>query len=159
MVATKAKTGMTQYMRDKPTKWGLNLFALPDSSNGYTVDFNVYWGKSQTSSEHGLAYEAVMKLIQPALLGTGYHVYMDNFYTSPKLFMDLHDVKYGACGTYRENRRGCTKGRENAISKKSDRGTIRWIREGPLIFVKWMDRCLCALPSTQHNVEKQPAGE
>ncbi|KAF3845751.1 hypothetical protein F7725_002829 [Dissostichus mawsoni] len=28
MVATKAKTGMTQYMRDKPTKWGMKLFVL-----------------------------------------------------------------------------------------------------------------------------------
>lgn len=29
MVATKEKTGMSQYMKDmKPTKWGINLFVL-----------------------------------------------------------------------------------------------------------------------------------
>lgn len=31
MVATKAKTGMTQYMKDKPTKWGIKLFVLAES--------------------------------------------------------------------------------------------------------------------------------
>ena len=37
MVATKAKTGMTQYMKDKPTKLGMKLFVLAESSSGYTL--------------------------------------------------------------------------------------------------------------------------
>lgn len=41
IVATKAKTGFTQYMKNKPTKWGIKLFVLADSSNGYTVDFTL----------------------------------------------------------------------------------------------------------------------
>jgi len=36
MVATKARTGMIQYMKVKPTKWEIKLFVLADSSNGYT---------------------------------------------------------------------------------------------------------------------------
>ena len=48
MVATKAKTGMTQYMRDKPTKWGMKLFVLAESRNGYTINFNIYHGKAHT---------------------------------------------------------------------------------------------------------------
>ena len=50
MVATKAKTGMTQYMKDKPTKWGIKLFVLAESSSGYTANFNVYSGKSSSAS-------------------------------------------------------------------------------------------------------------
>ncbi|CAJ1064701.1 piggyBac transposable element-derived protein 4-like [Xyrichtys novacula] len=45
ILATKAHTGMTQYMKAKPTKWGFKLFVLADSSNSYTVDFAVYTGK------------------------------------------------------------------------------------------------------------------
>ncbi len=36
MVACKANTGMTQYMKAKPTRWGFKVFVLADSSNGYT---------------------------------------------------------------------------------------------------------------------------
>uniref|UniRef100_A0A8C5N4E0 PiggyBac transposable element-derived protein domain-containing protein n=1 Tax=Gouania willdenowi TaxID=441366 RepID=A0A8C5N4E0_GOUWI len=56
-------------------------------------------GKKATCSEHGLSYDAVMNLEQPSYLGTGFHIYMDNFYTSPKLLMELTKLKFGVCGT------------------------------------------------------------
>ena len=150
MVATRAKSGMTQYMKDKPTKWGIKLFVLAESSSGYTISFSIYAGKNETVSEHGRSYDMVMGLIQPSLLGTGYHIYMDNYYTSPKLFMDLAAMKLGACGTYREGSRGCPSGRANALTKKCESGSVRWIREGPLVFVKWMDRREVSVCSTIH---------
>ncbi|KAL3991578.1 ATP-dependent RNA helicase DDX56/DBP9 [Sarotherodon galilaeus] len=150
MVATKAKTGMTQYMKDKPTKWGMKMFILAESRSGYTISFTIYTGKNQTASEHGLAYDVVMNLIQPSCLGTGYHIYMDNFYTSPRLFLDLTSMRFGACGTYRENRKGCPKDRANALNRKCPRGSVRWIREGPLVFVKWMDTREVSVCSTIH---------
>lgn len=127
MVASKAKTGNT--WRTSPQK----------SSNGYTMNFNVYIGKSHMSSVHGLSYDAVMDLIQPSYLRTGYHIVTDNYYTSTSLFLQLASVKFWACGTYRHDREGCPSGRANALTTKSKRGTVRWIREGPLVFVKWMD--------------------
>ena len=59
---SKARSGIRQYMKDKPTKWGLKLWVLADSTNGYTVDFNVYIGKdaSKDTSEHGLGYDVVV---------------------------------------------------------------------------------------------------
>ena len=33
------------------------------------------------------------------LLDEGHHVYMDNYYTSPKLFEELHFRNTFACGT------------------------------------------------------------
>uniref|UniRef100_A0A087X5I5 Zgc:162611 n=1 Tax=Poecilia formosa TaxID=48698 RepID=A0A087X5I5_POEFO len=150
MVGTKAKTGITQYLKDKPTKWGVKIFVLAESASGYTIAFNIYTGKTQTQSVHGLAYDVVKDLVQTSFLGTGYHIYMDNFYSSPKLFMDLARMKFGACGTYRENRKGCPRGRGNALTKKSKRGSVRWIREGPLVFVKWMDTREVSVCSTIH---------
>lgn len=38
MVGTKARLSFKQYMREKPTKWGLKFFVLADT-NGYTVDY------------------------------------------------------------------------------------------------------------------------
>ncbi|XP_034023560.1 piggyBac transposable element-derived protein 4-like [Thalassophryne amazonica] len=150
MVTTKVYTGMTQFMKAKPTKWGFKLFVLADSMNGYTIDFAVYTGKSQFASGVGLAYDSVMSLIKPAFLGHGYHLYVDSFYTSPKLFKDLFAMKIGACGTYREHQKECPRTQNNTLTKKDPRGTIRWIRDGPLVFVKWMDIREVAVCSTIH---------
>nr|XP_055054264.1 piggyBac transposable element-derived protein 4-like [Misgurnus anguillicaudatus] len=116
MVACKANTGMTQYMKAKPTKWGFKLFVLADSSNGYTVDFSVYTGKNNFPTGHGLSYDAVTSLLDCKTLGSGYHVYMDNFYTSPKLLTDMFAMKFGACGTYRDFRKECPRDATNAWS-------------------------------------------
>ena len=109
---------MTNYMKDKPTKWGMKFFVLAESSSGYTLEFQIYTGKTNAASEHGLSYYVLMQLMQPSCLITGYHIYMENFYSSPKLFMDLAGMKFGACGTYRDSRRGCPKWRANALTEK-----------------------------------------
>jgi len=59
-------------------------------------------------------------------------------------------MKFGACGTYRDPRKECPSGRENALVKKSERGALRWIRDGPLVFVKWMDTREVSVCSTIH---------
>ena len=148
--ATTANTGMARYMKDKPAKSGMKLFVLAESSSGYTLRFSIHTGKPVTASEHGLPYDVVMDLIEPSWLGTGYHIYMDSFYTSPKLFRDLASMEFGACGTYKESRKGCPRGRANALTERCGRGSVRWIREGPLLFVKWMDTQEMSVCSTIH---------
>ncbi|KAK9522077.1 hypothetical protein VZT92_018567 [Zoarces viviparus] len=150
MVPPNARAAMLQHMKGKPTKWGFKLFALADGSNGYTWDFTVYTGKSQFPSGVGLAYDSVMSLVKTAYLGSGFHLYVDRFYTSPKLFKDLFSLNIGACGTYKDNRRGCPRTDSNALRKKDPRGSIRWIRDGPLVFVKWMDTREVSVCSTIH---------
>lgn len=45
-VATKGTTGMDK--KDKPTKWRIKLPLLVDSSNGHTVNFQIYAGQIHT---------------------------------------------------------------------------------------------------------------
>ncbi len=82
LVACRAKREMTLYMKAKLTKF--KFFVLSDSSNGYNVDFSVYTGKNSFPTDRGLSHGAVMSLLDRKVLGSGYHVYMDDFYTSPK---------------------------------------------------------------------------
>lgn len=115
------------------------MFVHADSSNGYTVDFYLFAGKDNFPTAHGLSYDAVTSLLDCKLLGSGYHVYMNNFHTSPKLLAHLFAMIFGACETYRDSRKDYPLCATNSHSKKVARESIRWIPAGPLVFVKWMD--------------------
>ncbi len=142
MVKSKHRSGIRQYMKDKPTKWGLKLWVLADSNNAYTVDFNIYIGKdaAEETSEHGLGYDVVMKLMEP-YLGQGYHLYLDNFYTSPDLVKDLFLHGTPSTGTVKPSRKGfpdCLKDTK-VWTRKRKQGDVCWIRHSPVLALQWMD--------------------
>ncbi|KAF7651626.1 hypothetical protein LDENG_00108350 [Lucifuga dentata] len=151
MVAMKGHHSMKQYMKDKPTKWGFKLFVLADSRNGYTWNFSVYQGKAIAASGNGLSFDSVVNLIHVPLLGTGYHIYVDNFYTSATLFRHLYSMNYAACGTVREARFGYPRSKVNSLPENAERGDMRWIRDDRLLFVKWKDMRDISMCSTIHK--------
>ena len=158
MVKSKHRSGLRQYIKDKPTKWGIKLWVLADSANGYTYDFDVYTGRSpddQPPSEHGLGYDVVMKLVEP-LVNQGYHLYFDNFYSSPKLVKDLFGLGIPSCGTAAENRRGfpdsMKKGKEWA--RRKDRGTMRWVRDAECLALQWKDNRPVTMLTTIHKADE-----
>ncbi|CAM1326249.1 Uncharacterised protein at_DN0158 [Pycnogonum litorale] len=117
MVKSKHRSGIRQFMKDKPTKFGIKLWVLCDSSNGFTVDFDIYADRRERPSIHGLGYNVVMRLIQ-MYQHQGYFLHFDNFYVRD-------ECNILACGTCRDNRKGFPSNFKAKLFKKSVRGDMR----------------------------------
>ena len=83
MIPFKGKLGFKQYLKDKPTKWGIKLFVLADATNGYVKKIQRYTGKSldSNSGDIGICTNVVLDLMS-GLENTGLHFFTDNYYTS-----------------------------------------------------------------------------
>ena len=66
----------------------------------------VYTGKNSelSTGEQGLSTRVVHKLIR-GKESVNPKIYMDNYYSSPHLFLSLYDKSVGACGTIRTKRK------------------------------------------------------
>ena len=68
------------------------------------------------------------------LLDKSPHVYMDNYYSSPELFLELYYRETYACGTVQQNRKGLP----NSV-KKAKLKPLQSVfsRNGPMLCLKW----------------------
>lgn len=91
------------YMPSKPTKYGIKIFWLNDSKNGFALNAFIYSGKGETR-EVGLAEKIVLHLTTP-YHGSNRNIFMDRYFTSHNLVVNLlrHDLT--ATGTIPANRR------------------------------------------------------
>ena len=147
------------YNPSKPSKWHLKLFEVLDAMTGYVVGFDVYTGKNKTrcalnanvmDPDSTQTTKVVVGLLQKCnLLGEGHHVYMDNYYSSPDLFWELHCKEVFACGTCQSNWKNLPKAVTKAKFKKNGECVFR--RDGPLLCFKWREKKDVTLLSTIHE--------
>ena len=74
---------------------------------------------------------------------------MDNYYSSPELFWELHFIETFACGTCRSNRKNMPESVTKAKLKKKGECVFR--RNGPLLCLKWKEKKDVTMLSTVHE--------
>ena len=143
MVKSKSRSHLVQYMRNKPVKWGFTLWVISDPT-GCTLDFNIYTGKSNHRTEHGLAYNVVQQLVVPYLY-QGYYLFTDNFYTSTTLTQGIYIDEVYCTGTFRIDRKDVpeeVKNLKEVISGRNvERGTGYYIHlhKSNVVYTCWRD--------------------
>jgi hypothetical protein len=100
---TKARCRFTQYMPNKPDKFGIKFWILCEVRSKYCLCIIPYLGKDEGRVDC-LGTHVVMKLMTP-YFGLGYTVTTDNFFTSPDLAQKLLAKHCSIVGTVRSNRR------------------------------------------------------
>ena len=109
MVGFRGRFGSKQYMPSKPTKYGIKVFTLADSTQGYIMKCLVYTG-GDTLDEADLSHSMlpqpariVLHLLEP-YIGKGHTVYTDRYYSSLPLAMELQQCNTSFIGTMMKNR-------------------------------------------------------
>ena len=92
------------YIKGKPHTYGIKMFELCEAESGYVYNLDIYTGAHPTNSEHNMAFSVVDRLCDK-IKGKGHCVYMDRWFSSPKIFDHLWDCKTKAVGTVMSNRK------------------------------------------------------
>ncbi|XP_041420032.1 piggyBac transposable element-derived protein 4-like [Xenopus laevis] len=149
----KGRIKFRQYIPSKRARYGIKFYKLCESSSGYTSFFMIYEGKDSQLDPPGcpldltVSGKIVWELITP-LLGRGYHLYVDNFYTSILLFRTLYCLDTLACGTVNRNRKGLPR---DLITKKLSRGEIYALRNDELLAIQYRDTRNVFMLTTIHD--------
>ena len=150
----KGRLVFKQYIPLKRARFGIKMFSLCESS-GYLWNSYVYLGKEpdgrdadqQLVNRLGKSGAVVPRLME-MLLGQGYHVYVDNWYTSEELFLYLYENETAACGTARKNRVKSPAAFKNSRLKK---GEHKFLRSDNMLAVRFNDKKEIYFLSTLHK--------
>ena len=103
MIKFQGRSSLKRYMPLKLIKYGIKVWVLGDSSNGYFSRLDIYTGRKE-DREVGLGAHVVKKLTEN-LKDKYHHVFFDNYFTSFRLLEDLEKDGIYGCGTARKDRK------------------------------------------------------
>jgi len=151
MIPYKGRLTFKQYMKNKPTKWGIKVFVLSDATNGYVYRLQIYTGKSLESSvDVGLCSRVLLDLMTGL---EGHRLFTDNYYTGPEVYLELYKRGNNSCGTVRTIRRGFPEELIKPKRQRQERGYYDYLSHGPLLAATWYDRRYVHFLSTMHVAE------
>lgn len=142
MVSTKGHSQLLQYMPKKRHRWGVKLWSLCDSVSHYCLSFFVYKGARDEETkrqikENGLGYYVVNRLLHMTnLLNKGYHIFIDNFFTSLKLAKYLYSKLTFLTGTLRKKRKGIP----DIMKPKFKVGDTKYCRKDAMLLLGYREK-------------------
>ena len=137
-------------------KYGIKLRVLCEAESGYCCKFQIYTGKQ--AQEKGLAYWVVFELMKP-FLDKNHHLFIDNFYSTVKLFQDPEIENIYACGTIHKDQGNFLP----EFHRDLERGQSIYLWSGNLTAVHWKDKrdmyCLSTIHGTNESLIQRRAGD
>lgn len=155
LILYKGRLAWKQYIPLKRARFGIKLYCLCESKSGYLFSHIIYTGKgtliSDKYKDFPMSSQVVLSLMDP-LMGMGYCLTTDNFYTSPQLADFLITQKTDLYGTMRPNRKEVPM---EIQKKKLKKGETVAYQRGKVMLLKWKDKKDVCLLSTIHNSEME----
>lgn len=154
IIRFSGRSAHTVRMKNKPTPEGFKIFSLCDSGYTYTflptsriapVQIEKVDGLTQTGS---IVNHLTQQLPHSRL---NFNIYMDNFFTSTKLFQHFRNIGIGACGTARRQA-GIPKELQVDKTSKLEWDTRSGAVIGGVLAVFWQDNGPVMMMTTIHGM-------
>ena len=138
MIPFKGKLGLKVYMKNKPSKWGIKIWALAGQS-GYVHSFNVFGDNllvTEGADGVGASGQTVLNLCENLEPGT--EVFFDNYFASPGLLLALQDKGLPAACTLRANKiEHCPLKSEKELKKEGRGAMDHKVSEEGILVARW----------------------
>lgn len=155
MVPYYGRHSSKQFIRGKPIRFGFKVWCL-NNRLGYLIQCEPYQGSSGSfNADIGLGGSVVSQLVEKIPDGNSYRLYVDNFFTSPRLLDHLKAMKISVTGTVRANRMEKCPLVEADKLKKDLRGSFdhRLDRNSGMLAVRWNDNSVVTVLSNCFGIE------
>lgn len=153
------RLGFKQYNPSKRARFGIKVYKVCESSGsscGYIWNMKIYCGQDRTDDGCPVSTKIVMDLNEQ-ILGKGYNIYLDNWYSSPNLFVKLHENNTNVCGTVRLNRKNMP---PDFSKVKLKRGEVAFRSSNKgILALKWHDKKEVKMLSTMHTAKMINTGK
>jgi hypothetical protein len=107
VAAPKSKyCNIREYLKGKPVKFEIKIWALDSSQSCYVSNIIVYLSASDAREEDELVEADTVLVVVRGMEGRGHVIIMDNFFTSVKLFMTILEMGFFATDTVKKGSRG-----------------------------------------------------
>ncbi|XP_023217915.1 piggyBac transposable element-derived protein 4-like [Centruroides sculpturatus] len=144
------------YIPRKRARMGVKSYLLCESSTGYVYDMMIYTGESTLLCDKVKDLDLkgfnktsrVVLTLMESRLDKGHRLFLDNYYSSPKLYDTLARYKTDVVGTVRMNRRDLPPDMKDKVLKPGE--VCSWYR-GRLMALKWHDKKDVCMLSTIHD--------
>ncbi|XKL59539.1 hypothetical protein PGB90_000555 [Kerria lacca] len=127
------------YMKDKPEKYGIKIYAITDTVTGFILNADVY--TDQLIVDKVNTVQGIFDRLCENYCSKGHtiyiYIYMDRFYTSPNLLYYLYKKNTLGVKTVRSNRKNLPK---DLVCSHLQKNEMTYRRDGSVLCIKWHDK-------------------
>jgi hypothetical protein len=134
LVLFKGRLAFKQYIKTKCARFGIKLYELCSSNGEVKMMRNTRTGEDDEEHKDFSVTEKLPAKLMTGYYGNGHCVFVDNFYTSPKLAEYMVDNNTHLCGTV--NRKRCNYSKEIAL-EELEKGKAVFYKSGQLLACKY----------------------
>jgi hypothetical protein len=154
LLPCKNRCSFISYLPSKPDKYGIKFWVLTDVKTKYVLNIIPYLG-AQDRTALPLTVSVVLDLTS-CVIGKGYNVTCDNFFTSLQLVKKLRERKISLVGTIRRSRRELCLSMTEPVKGNLLKSSFFYNPEAKCLFVKYQpkkNKSVCLISSMHSKAE------